>query len=188
MELSTDAAVGTAEMTVPAAPGTPAGSMALAASGSFGTAESAPSAWALVAAGPGVATVRVTVAGATDQMAPADGLAVVALPGLADLGGDTIDALDATGNVLSSVTVPAAGSVPTPIECAPTTTTTTPTPTTTTGPPTTGTVTPTTGTVPPATVLPPVKGAPSGASGSAGAARPTAGQVADRPADGAAVL
>jgi len=160
LEFSTDAAVATATTGVPTDPGTPAGTVALAGTGSFGAAEGSASAWALVSAGPGVATVRVTVAGATDQMAPVNGLAVVALPGLSDLVGGEIDGLDATGNVASSVTVPAAGSPVAPIACAPTTTTVPPAPATTV-PSTTSPVPPTTLVVPP-TVPTPVTVPPGG--------------------------
>lgn len=167
VELSTDAAVGTDQVTLPSSPGTPAGAVVVAGSGSFGVAEGSPTGWVLVSAGPDVDTVRVTQGDGSDEMAPVDGLAVLALAGTGDLGGATVDGLDASGNVVSSVSVPSAGTAG-PLAC-PSTSTTVPPVSTPTVPPTTGppastttvpptstttvtggstTTTPTTGTVP----------------------------------------
>jgi len=175
LELSNAAAVGTATVSVPLDPGLAPNDLVVEDSGSFGTAESSPSGWVLVDAASNVVTVRLDGgAGGTDEMAPVNGVVVLALP-VADLSGDTIDALDAAGTVLSSTSVPPSAAAPQTPSCLTTSTTASTTTTTstmpTTAPSTTTTttgpvaVTPSNGTGPPTTIpLPPGVG-PAGGLG-----------------------
>ncbi len=130
LELSNDGAVGTGTVDAPSAPAMAPSAVAIDGTGSFGTTEGTPSAWVVLSVGSGVGTVRIDGGAAgSDQMTPVGGLATLALP-VADLSGDTIDAIDANGNVISSVTASATGSVPTTPVC----TTGNPPPTATTNP------------------------------------------------------
>jgi hypothetical protein len=89
----------------------PGGTLTVEGSGSFGSAEGDPASWVAVATDTAVATVALVVPGSAtpvDQMAPQGGQAVVAVAG-ADLTGDRVEALDATGAVLGSAALPAAG-------------------------------------------------------------------------------
>jgi hypothetical protein len=83
--------------------------------GAFGVVEGDPVWWVAVDVGGDVASVRMTFAGGTvDQMAPVDGVAVVAARvGAAASGGSgpysvrgTLDLLDASGGVVATVTLP----------------------------------------------------------------------------------
>jgi hypothetical protein len=157
VELSTDRAVGTGSVSLPAAP-PGAGTVEVLGSGSFGTAEGAPVGWVAAWVGDGVASVQLSVGGAAvDAMAPDGGIAVLTESGNAGLDGASVVGLDQSGATMDSVAVGqtatpgTAGGCTAPISTppttlAPTTTTTTPTTTTTTtttttpgGPPTTTT-------------------------------------------------
>jgi hypothetical protein len=85
-------------------------------SGAFGVAEGAPVWWTAVSVGPEVATVEMTFdGGSTDQMAPVDGVAVLAHPvdpSVASAGEGpyqvrgTLRLLDASGAVIASQVLP----------------------------------------------------------------------------------
>jgi hypothetical protein len=95
------------------------------ASGAFGVVEGAPVWWTAVAVGPEVATVSMTYpGGSTDQMAPVDGVAVLArsITASTAASGDgpyqvrgTLRLLDASGAVLTTVTLPESPPLPTPL-------------------------------------------------------------------------
>jgi hypothetical protein len=95
------------------------------ASGAFGVVEGAPVWWTAVAVGPEVATVSMTYpGGSTDQMTPVDGVAVLAeqIKGPVASSGDgpdevrgTLRLLDASGDVVTTVTLPQTTSTPTPV-------------------------------------------------------------------------
>jgi len=149
LELSDAGAVTMADVPVDLGQAAP---IALAGSGSFGAAEGSPAGWVAATTGPGVAEVRLVEdqpVGASptplDQMAPIDGTVVLAGPG-DGLNGASLQALSASGAVLS--TEPVADTVP--VTCPTTTTTTTTVAPTTT---TTSTVTPIT--IPATTTVPP---------------------------------
>ncbi|HMD45698.1 MAG TPA: hypothetical protein VKG43_06040 [Acidimicrobiales bacterium] len=105
VELSTDGAVATVSADAAAA-----GPPSIVGTGSFGTAEGSPAAWVAVGTPTGVATVRLSANG--DQMAPVNGVAVLAADATASLAGTTVDALDAAGNVVASLTVPSTSASP----------------------------------------------------------------------------
>ncbi len=159
VELSTDKAVGTGSVSVPAT-GTPAPStVEVLGTGSFGTAEGAPVGWVAVWTGSGVASVQLSVGGAVvDAMPPDSGVVVLAASGNAGLAGASVVGLDQSGASVDSVPVglaatpDAAAGCPDPVSnppAPPTTTTTTtepgaPTPTSTTTTTTTTTTSTTT--------------------------------------------
>jgi hypothetical protein len=101
-ELSNDAAVG--QGPVPFAAEPPSTPLSQIFTGMFGATEGSPATWATVQTGPGVATVRLRLpSGATDQMAPVEGVAVVAhgTP-KQPAHGTVVEALDASGHVIDS--------------------------------------------------------------------------------------
>lgn len=73
----------------------------------FGVAEGSPAIFAIVQTGPGVANVRLRLpSGATDEMAPSGGIAVLAHgTAVPAPDGTVVEALDANGNVLQSLPV-----------------------------------------------------------------------------------
>lgn len=95
-ELSNGAAVSFAMAPLPSGE-----SFTLLAAGHFGQEEGEPVTWATVRAGTGVTTVRFGLAGATDTMAPQNGLALLAVPG--DGGDGVVDGLDAEGKVVATL-------------------------------------------------------------------------------------
>jgi hypothetical protein len=102
--LSTDAAVGSAYGPVYAEPAAPI----VGTTGVFGAAEGDPVAWAVVQVGSEIATVRADfAAGGDDEMAPADGVVVLASPvevderDVPDVSG-TLEARDGNGDVVAS--------------------------------------------------------------------------------------
>jgi hypothetical protein len=131
VELSDESAVG--EGTLSAAPSLSATTMNAdtepfsAVSGAFGVTEGAPVWWTAVSVGPAVVSAKMTFAGGSvDQMAPVDGVAVLAYqidPAVASSGEGpyqvrgTLQLLDASGAVISTVTFPEAPPtlVPSPI-------------------------------------------------------------------------
>ena len=101
-ELSNDAAVG--QGLLPLAADAPTTPLAEVVPGMFGGAESSPAMWVTVRTGPGVATVRLRLpSGATDEMAPVEGVAVLAhgTP-KPPPDGTLVEALDGAGNVIAS--------------------------------------------------------------------------------------
>ena len=100
-ELSTAAAVGLLFAPEPADTPKPQGAeLNVLAADSFGVSEGDPATSAVVRSGPGVATVRITTPAGTDTMAPQDGIAVLAVAGLAD--GGTVEGLGPNGAVVAS--------------------------------------------------------------------------------------
>jgi hypothetical protein len=101
-ELSNAAAVATAS--VPALPAGEAASLQVAYAATFGLAEGAPVAWTVLRTGQDVARVRAELGDGTDEMAPAGGWAVLAHASAANApggSGGTVEALDASGRVLT---------------------------------------------------------------------------------------
>jgi hypothetical protein len=96
------------------------------ASGAFGVVEGSPVWWTAVAVGPEVASVSMSYPdGSTDQMAPIDGVAVLAAPikTSAAVSGDgpyevrgTLRLLGASGAVVTTVTLPQATPTPMPMQ------------------------------------------------------------------------
>jgi hypothetical protein len=94
-------------------------------SGAFGVTEGAPVWWVAVTVGPDVANVTMTFAGgATDQMSPVHGVAVLAhqidpAPASSSDGPyevrGTMTLTDAAGTVMKTVTFPAPAPVPVPL-------------------------------------------------------------------------
>lgn len=86
------------------------------AADSFGVAEGDATTSTVVRAGPGVATVRLTTPSGSDTMAPQDGIAVLAVAGLAD--GGNVEGLAPDGAVVVTQPIipppPVANSVPPP--------------------------------------------------------------------------
>jgi hypothetical protein len=73
--------------------------------GGWGTAEGQPGSWVAVQTGAGVAKVRLILeGGGTDEMAPVEGLAILARNAAKVTG--KVEALDASGKVLASADVP----------------------------------------------------------------------------------
>jgi hypothetical protein len=147
VELSTDEAVGTGSVSLPATATTSPSTVEVLGTGSFGTAEGAPVGWVAVRAGSGVASVQLSVGGAAvDAMAPDSGIVVLAASGIDGLAGASVVGLDPSGASVDSVPVGQAATpdgvagCPDPISNPPTTPSTTttvpggptPTPTTTT--------------------------------------------------------
>src|SRR5438270_6239997 len=101
-ELSSEAAVGQGILPLNSEnPSTPVSQLI---TGRFGVAESSPAMWVTVRTGPGVNAVRLRLpSGATDQMAPVEGVAVLAhgTP-KAPPDGTVVEALDASGKVIGS--------------------------------------------------------------------------------------
>ena len=82
----------------------------LLSTGEFGVAEDAPVTWIGVQTGNDVKTVRLRLpSGATDEMTPVDGVAVLALNGWPLPGGWDVEALDASGKVLGGASGEEAG-------------------------------------------------------------------------------
>ena len=163
LELSTDRAVGTGSVLLPATAPSTANSLQILGSGSFGSAEGAPVSWVAVGVGSAMASVQLTVNGTpVDAMAPHSGVVVLALPGGSGLAGASVVGLDQDGATVSAI--PATqGIQPADANGCPTTPTTTTTSTTSTTnasePPTTSTTvpvdpTPTTAPVAPGTPVP----------------------------------
>jgi len=99
-ELSTAAAVGllfAPELAEAKPQGT---ELRVLAADSFGVSEGAPATTAVVRTGPGVATVRITTPSGSDTMAPEDGIAVLAVAGLAD--GGRVEGLAPDGAVVAT--------------------------------------------------------------------------------------
>ncbi len=104
VELSTDRAVGTGSVVLPAAPPSAGNSLQILGSGSFGSAEGAPVSWIAVGVGSGTASVQLTVNGTpVDAMAPHSGVVVLALPGGAGLAGASVVGLDQAGTTVSAI-------------------------------------------------------------------------------------
>ncbi|MCU1450527.1 MAG: hypothetical protein JWP02_2697 [Acidimicrobiales bacterium] len=104
-ELSNDAAVG--QGFVPLASDAPSAVLSQVGTGMFGLAESSPAVWAAVRTGPGMSTVRLRLpSGETDQMAPVEGVAVLAHGTTKPPpDGTVVEALDGSGNVIGSEAV-----------------------------------------------------------------------------------
>ena len=101
-ELSNDAAVGQGGL--PLSGDTPTTPLSQVVAGVFGVPESSPAMWVTVRTGPGVSAVRLRLpSGATDQMAPVEGVAVLAhgTP-KPPPDGTVVEALDASGKVIGS--------------------------------------------------------------------------------------
>jgi hypothetical protein len=101
-ELSNDAAVGQGFYPLAAdAPSTP---LSLLGPGVFGGAEGSPAMWVAVRTGPGVGTARLRLpSGATDEMAPVEGVAVLAHGTTKPPpDGTVVEALDRSGKVIAS--------------------------------------------------------------------------------------
>lgn len=165
LELSTAQAVWSTSLPTPATDGIGPKSVQLVGTGTFGEAEGAPTAVAVVAVSPDVTVVRlVSSSGAVlDAMAPTAGIAVMATTGANGLAGTTVVGLDAGGATVATVpsdqgTSNAAGGCgvlppqPTPVTTVPGG----PVPTTT-GPVTSTVVPPS----PPAPVIPATRPGPS---------------------------
>ncbi len=100
-ELSTAAAVRLLFAAEPADAAKPRGTeLQVLAADSFGVSEGESATAAVVRSGPGVATVRVTTPSGSDTMAPRDGVAVLAVAGLAD--GGSVEGLASDGAVVAS--------------------------------------------------------------------------------------
>lgn len=80
--------------------------------GEFGQAEGEPASWVVVRPGSATASVRLRSGGASDTMAPQQGVAVLAVPGRAS--GGTVEALGADGAVLA--TLPLTGPLVPPMD------------------------------------------------------------------------
>jgi hypothetical protein len=121
-ELSNEAAVG--QGFVPLVSATPTPPLFQVVTGMFGIAESSPAMWVAVQSGPGVKTVRLRLpSGVTDQMAPVDGVAVLAAGTPSPPPEGILEALDASGKVIGTqdVNQPRPGPAPGPrpmIACA----------------------------------------------------------------------
>ena len=117
-ELSNDAAVGQGFVPLPTDPAT--APLTRLSTSQFGIIEGSPVTWAVVRTGPGVATVRLQIpSGGTDQMAPVEGLAVVAHGSTEALpAGTVVEALDGSGKVVDSFEVSAEPSAVTAYACA----------------------------------------------------------------------
>jgi hypothetical protein len=100
-EFSNDAAVGQSFDSIDAKqPSEPLSHLSV---GMFGVPESSPATFVTVQTGPGVATVRLRLpSGATDEMAPIGGVAVLAHGSDGPPPNATVEALDASGKVLAS--------------------------------------------------------------------------------------
>lgn len=118
IELSDAAAVASVTVPLPASP-TDADAVAVVANGVFGVAEDAPASWLVVAAGSSITdvaasgpTAAVGSTGQADDMAPIDGIAVLATPG--QLDGWTVTGR-AAGCVVTvpATTTPTGTSIPT---------------------------------------------------------------------------
>ncbi len=158
LELSTDQAVGTGSVSLPATAPMTSGALDVLGSGSFGTTEGAPVGWVAVSVGDGVASAQLSVGGVVvDSMAPNSGIVVLVATGQASLDGASVVGLDQSGTVVGTVPVGqttgpgATASCPAPTGTPVTPTTTTPTPTTTTTSTTPTTTTSTTATTSPTT-------------------------------------
>ena len=174
VELSTDRAVGTGSVLLPAAAPSTANSLQTLGSGSFGSAEGAPVSWVAVGVGSAMASVQLTVNGTpVDAMAPHGGVVVLALPGGSGLAGASVVGLDQGGATVSAIPatqgIQPAGADGCPDSPGTPTTSTTSTTSTTvaSGPPTTSTTVPVDPTpipsptpVPSPTPTPPGPGAP----------------------------
>ncbi|HEV8116706.1 MAG TPA: hypothetical protein VGP53_10745, partial [Acidimicrobiales bacterium] len=100
-ELSTAAAVGLLFAPEPADAAKPQGTeLKVLAADSFGVSEGAPATTAVVRTGPDVATVRITTPSGSDSMAPEEGIAVLAVAGLAD--GGRVEGLAPDGAVVAT--------------------------------------------------------------------------------------
>jgi hypothetical protein len=136
LELSTDQAVATAQIAVPAPPAGSGTGVSVLGSGSFGVAEGGPAGWVAVEVGTGVSAVHLVAAGGAvvDAMTPSSGLAVLALTGSDPLTGWTVVGLGPSGaTVASTPVVQTAGGAPSPgcLVVSPVTPIVTPTTTTT---------------------------------------------------------
>ncbi len=104
VELSTDRAVGTGSVLLPATAPSAANSLQILGSGSFGSAEGAPVSWVAVGVGSGMPSVQLTVNGTpVDAMAPQGGVVVLALPGGSGLAGASVVGLDQGGATVSAI-------------------------------------------------------------------------------------
>jgi hypothetical protein len=101
-ELSTDAAVG--QGLDPLDEKQPSDPLSHVSFGVFGVAENAPAVFVTVQTGPGVATVRLRLpSGETDEMAPSNGIAVLAHGTSSPKPtGTVVEAVDSSGKVLAS--------------------------------------------------------------------------------------
>ncbi len=149
VELSTSQAVGSASVPLTATAPSSSDTIEVIGLGSFGVDEGVPVGWVVARVGSGVAVARLVSDGATvDVMAPSAGIAVLALPGDADLSGTSVAGVNQTGAVVATVPADQAPVPATTNACSSDpsepTTTTTPAPTTTAPVPTTTTVAPTT--------------------------------------------
>ena len=104
-ELSTDAAVG--QGFDPIDEKQPSEALSHLSTGMFGIVENAPAMWVTVQIGPGVSAVRLRLpSGATDQMVPVNGVAVLAHTTLSPPpDGTVVEALDSSGKVIGSIDV-----------------------------------------------------------------------------------
>jgi len=118
-ELSTDAAVG--QGFDPIDEKQPSDPLSHVSFGMFGVPEDSPAVFVAVQTGPGVATARLRLPdGSTDQMAPVNGIAVLAhTTSTPKPTGTVVEALDSSGKVLSSMDVgqPAGGPRPAIAAC-----------------------------------------------------------------------
>jgi hypothetical protein len=124
VELSDDTAVGVGTLFDGSGPTATTANAVDPVTGVFGVAEGAPVWWVALPVGADVASVQMTFAdGSTDQMAPVDGVAVLAHhidagvassgPGPDEVRG-TLRLLDSSGAVLTTVAVPETSLAPTP--------------------------------------------------------------------------
>jgi hypothetical protein len=115
-ELSTDAAVGQGFAPLSTNTSSPLSNLS---AGWFGVAEGSPVLWAAAQTGSGAATVRLRLpSGATDQMAPSGGVAVLAhgVPS-ASASGAVVEALDSSGKVIASESLDSPQPQPQPMMC-----------------------------------------------------------------------
>lgn len=147
VELSTDRAVGSGPVPRPPTAAPTPDTAELLGEGSFGSAEGAPVGWVAVWVGSAVASVTLSTGGAVvDTMAPASGIAVLAVPGSPTLAGATVVGLARSGAAVASLPADqSSGSGLSVCTASPVDPPSTPT---TTGPTTTSTVSPTSGLIP----------------------------------------
>jgi len=104
IELSTDNAVGTGSVPLLTSASNSADTVEVLDAGSFGTAEGAPVGWVAVWVGSGMTSVHLMSGGTTvDAMAPSSGIAVLAVPGNAELAGATVVGVDQSGAAVTTV-------------------------------------------------------------------------------------